>query len=65
MTPAKRSGAVSSGRNVITVLDYIARGIGWPVLLLVVLVAVAAFGVFVAAGVTGFVPTLQAVLGVP
>jgi len=51
--------------NLITVLDNIARGIGWPVLLLVVLAAVAAFGVFVAAGITGFVPTLQAVLGVP
>jgi len=51
--------------NLITVLDNIARGIGWPVLLLVVLAAVAAVGVFVAAGVTGFVPTLQAVLGVP
>ena len=52
-------------RNVITVLDYIARGIGWPVLLLVVLAAVAAFGVFVAAGITGFVPMLRAVLSVP
>jgi len=51
--------------NAITVLDYIARGIGWPVLLLVVLAAVAAFGVFVAAGIAGFVPTLRAVLGVP
>ena len=56
---------VSSGRNVIAILDYIARGIGWPVLLLVLLAAVAAFGVFVAAGITGFVPMLRAVLSVP
>ena len=52
-------------RNVIHILDAVARGIGWPVLLLVVLVVVAAFGVFVAAGIVGFVPTLQAALGVP
>ena len=49
--------------TVVTILDYVARGIGWPVLLLVVLVAVAALGIFVAAGVVGFVPTLQAALG--
>ena len=51
-------------RNVITVLDYIARGLGWPVLLLVVAVAIlaliAATGTFIVAGYNGFIPTLQA-----
>jgi len=47
-------------RNVIAVLDYIARGIGWPVLLLVIF---AVLGAFVWAGITGFVPTLYDILG--
>ena len=50
--------------TVVTILDYVARGIGWPVLLLVVLAAllalIAAAGTFIVAGYNGFVPTLQA-----
>ena len=45
--------------NLITVLDNIARGIGWPVLLLVIF---AVLGVFVWAGITGFVPTVYDLL---